>query len=95
VYVDIDVEFVEWLDFGGGDGDDTVLQEPEYAKILAPPETPSAKRNDDDDEGIVVRRRHVALDDDDTLSVEEMVRKRVHEELVKNSADKRKALENI
>ena len=94
VYVDIDVEFVEWLDFGGG-GDDTVLQEPEYAKILAPPETPSAKRNDDDDEGIVVRRRHVALDDDDTLSVEEMVRKRVHEELVKNSADKRKALENI
>lgn len=91
VYVDIDVEFVEWLD----DDDDTVLQEPEYAKILAPPETPSAKRNDDDDEGIIVRRRHVAFDDDDTLSVEEMVRKRVHDELVKNSAEKRKALENM
>ena len=81
LYVDVEVELTEWLR--------PDEPEPEYARLLVA--AVGEKRVDDEDAGIVVRRHASALEDDDLL--EDVFRKRVHEELARHATEKRKALE--
>jgi len=81
LYVDVDVEITEWLR--------PDQPEPEYARFLVDTKTVSDARGED--EAIVIRRQVAALEDDDVL--EDVFRKRVREELVRHTTEKRKALD--
>jgi len=74
VFVDVDVEWTEWL----AEGD----KEPEYAKWLQPREQTTLSESQEE----IVIRRHI--EDDEHLG--DLVRQRVHAELAKVTADKRR-----